>query len=358
MTTVNGTPSAVPEAANPLPAGDGGVAGEAAPTTMSKKRKKQLAALLTALVILALLFAWYLMNRKPLSELPGLSQTTAPHYEFSMYGTTKPIGVAVSPTGDRIYVTEEAGKQLVHVYDHAGKQVATLAPPASTGSQHTPTYVAINPTTQDVYVGDRSTSKIYIYSATGTYMRTFTPTGNLGSGGWEPLGLAFGPDGTFYVTDTRGTGTAHRVLVFSPTGALERSMGAPGALAFPNGIAVDQHGNIDVADSLHGRLVIFSPAGKIIATIGQGIGSGDLGLPKGVAVDGAGRLYIVDTSQHIVQIYNDASSTVPAPTHIGSFGTEGQLDGTFEFPNGVAADTRAHIYVTDRENNRVQVWGY
>jgi DNA-binding beta-propeller fold protein YncE len=359
MTSFNGTPPAVPEAATPQPAGGVGVAGEASPTKMSKKRKRQVAALLTALVILALLFAWYLMNRKPLSELPGLGQAKVPHYEFSIYGTTKPLGVAVSPTGDRIYVTESAGKQLVHVYDHTGKQVATMAPPSSTGSQHQPMYVAINPTTQDVYVSDHSTSKIYIYSATGTYLRTFAPKGNLGSGGWEPLGLAFGPDGSLYVTDIRGTtGTTHRVLVFSPDGTLVRSMGAPGALSFPNGIVVDQHGNIDVTDGNHGRLVIFNGSGKIIATIGQGIGSGDLGLPRGVAVDGAGALYVVDTAQHLVQIYNDASSTVATPTHIGSFGTEGQLDGTFEYPNGVATDTRAHIYVTDRENNRVQVWGY
>jgi len=358
MTPSNGTTSAVPETATPPPVGDDSVAGDAAPTKMSTKRKGILAALLVALLILAVLFGWYLMNRKPLSQLPGLSQAKAPHYEFSIYGTTKPLGVAVSPSGDRIYVTEEAGQNLVHVYDHTGKQVATLKPPSSTGPIHTPTYVAINPTTQDVYVGDRSTYKIYIYSAKGTYLRTFAPKGNLGVA-WEPLGLAFGPDGTFYVTDTRGTTTTgHRVLVFSPTGTLVRSMGAPGALAFPNGVAVDQHGNINVADSNHGRLVIFNPAGKIIATIGQGVGSGDLGLPRGVAVDGAGRLYVVNTSEQQVQIYNDASSKVVTPTYIATFGTEGQLDGTFEYPEGMATDTRAHIYIADRENNRVQVWGY
>ncbi len=30
----------------------------------------------------------------------------------------------------------------------------------------------------------------------------------------------------------------------------------------------------------------------------------------------------------------------------------------FEYPNGVAADNDSRIYVTDRENNRVQVWSY
>jgi DNA-binding beta-propeller fold protein YncE len=355
MTNLDTAPPADPEVAPTPASGDGGVAGEAVPTKMSTKRKRQLSALAIALVILGLLFAWYLMNRKPLSELPGLSQSKVPHYEFSIYGTSNPIGVAVTPTGDRIYVTEENAARLVHVYDKSGKQVGTLIPPKSTGPTHMPDYVAINPTNQDVYVNDHFTNKIYIYNDKGTYLRTFAPNGNVGA--WQPLGLAFGPDGGLYVTDVQGTGKAHRVVSFSPDGTLVRSMGAPG-LSYPNGIALDQHGNINVADSNNGRLLIFSPAGKIIGLVGHGVGSGDLGLPRGVAVDGAGRLYVVDSSDHAVRLYNDASSTVATPTFVASFGAEGQADGTFEYPNGVATDTRAHIYVTDQGNNRVQVWGY
>jgi len=65
----------------------------------------------------------------------------------------------------------------------------------------------------------------------------------------------------------------------------------------------------------------------------------------------------VDTADHMVRVYlvGDSKAT---PTYIGSFGGEGKLEGTFEYPNGIATDKRAHVYVTDRENNRVQVWGY
>jgi DNA-binding beta-propeller fold protein YncE len=355
MTISNSPTPALPEAAAPLPAGDGGGTGQTAPTKMSSKRKKQLAALLAALVILALLFVWYLMNRKPLSELPGLSEAKAPHYEFSIYGATSPLAVAVSPNGDRIYVSEPGGKALVHVYNQAGKQVGTLQPPSSAVA-HTPDYIAIDPVNQDVYVSDRMTAKVYIYDAAGTYLRTFAPKGNLGAG-WAPLGLAFGPNGSLYATDVRAK-VNHRVLEFGPDGVLVRSMGLANKLSFPNGIVVDPSGNVEVADSNNGRLVVFNPAGKMIATIGSGIGDGDLGLPRGVAIDNGGRLYVVDSSDQMVKIYALGTSKAPTPTYIASFGDQGQSDGLFAFPNGVATDTHAHIYVTDQDNNRVQVWGY
>jgi DNA-binding beta-propeller fold protein YncE len=363
MTNLDAAPPVAPETRTPLSHSEGdvaGVTGVAAPTGM-KNKKRKIAALVSLLVILALLFVWYLMNRKPLSELPGLSSTTLPHYELSIYGTSKPLGVAVTPSGDRIYVTESDGTRVVKVFDHAGKQTGILTPPASTGvgpGTHLPMYVAIDPTTQNVYVSDRLTSSIYVYDAKGQFLRTFAPKGNLG-GKWNPLGLAFAPDGTFYVTDVRGEDSKnHRVVVFGSDGTLVRTLGKAGQLNFPNGIVVDSHSNIEVSDSNNGRLVVFNVAGKMLATISPGIGEGDLGLPRGAAVDDSGRLFVADTSDHQVRVYKIGNANAPTPSYIGSFGEEGQLDGTFEYPNGVATDKRAHIYITDRENNRVQVWGY
>jgi DNA-binding beta-propeller fold protein YncE len=357
MTTFDSTPPAAPEATMPLGQGEGSGAGATLPVKKSK-RKRKVTLLVIMLLIVAALFAWYLLNgRKPVA-LPGLNDSKLPHYELSIYGTTHPLGVAANASGDRIYVTESDGTRLVRVYDAKGKQTGTLQPAKSTGPSHMPIYVAINPTTQDVWVSDRFTSSIYVYNAEGKFLRTFAPKGNLGAK-WAPLGLAFGPDGTLYVTDVRPPASkTHRVLSFSPDGTLMRSMGVPGQLNYPNGIVVDAHGNIEVADSNNGRLLVFNAAGKVLATINAGIGEGDLGLPRGAAVDDAGRLFVADTADHMVRVYRVGDATTPTPAYIGSIGGEGQLDGTFEYPNGVATDNRAHIYITDRENNRVQVWGY
>ena len=351
MTTTDVTPTSVP-----LVEASTAEAAEAVRAVRSRRRKRILLATFGLLVLaFAILFAWYLLTRKPLSELPGLTQQKLPQYVSSIYGSSRPMGVAVSPSGERIYVTESDGTRLVQVYDRAGKKVGTLAPPKSTGASHVPVYVAVDPITSDVYVSDRPTQAVYIYDAKGTYRRTFHPRGDLG-GGWQPLGLAFDKRGDLYVTDVSGKG--HRVLVFGRDGTLIRTLGSTDALVFPNGIAVDPQGTAYVSDSNNGRLVSFDPAGKLAMTINRGVGQGDLGLPRGTAVDGEDRLYVVDTAAHTIKVYGIATAKSPSAKYIGSFGEEGQVDGTFEYPNGVATDSRSRVYVTDRENNRVQIWSY
>jgi hypothetical protein len=75
-----------------------------------------------------------------------------------------------------------------------------------------------------------------------------------------------------------------------------------------------------------------------------------------VAVGDSGRLLVVDTADRMIRTCS-TDEVKPTPTYIGSLGTEGQLNGAFEYPNGAATGKRAHVYITDREDDRVQV-GY
>lgn len=329
-----------------------------------RKRRGKLVVLglvLSLISVVALVFGWYMTTHKPLSQLPGMETGQTPNYSFSIYGVTRPLGVAVSPSGDRIYVTQSDGPRDVRVFNHNGKQIGRLTPPASTGvGGHTPVYVAINPKTQDVYVSDRFAGAVYVYDEKGTYLRKFDPSKAKPTGvpkaisQWAPLGLAFGSDGTFYVTDVSH---GQRVLAFAPDFATVRVIGSQAGMSFPNGVVADENGNLEVTDSNNGRLLVFDRNGTVAGTIGHGIGDGDLGLPRGVAVNG-NKLFVVDATDHMVRIYKVGKGDALSPTYLAAFGSEGRLDGTFEYPNGIAVDSRARIYVTDRENNRVQVWTY
>lgn len=351
--------AAPPEAAAPAP--PAATPSEAAPPPRDRHRRRKLAVLgiLAVLVIgFGLLATTYLITRKPITELPMIQEIVReklPHYAFSIYGAAKPIGVAVSPSGDRIYVTESEGEHLVVAYDGKGNRVGTLKPPASTGPNHVPVYLALDPVGGDVYVSDRPAGSIYVFDRDGTYVRTFEPKDRQFVG-WQPLALAFDAGGLLYVTDVAPP--YHRVLAFNRDGTLVRSIGRPGQFSFPNGVAIDDRRNVYVTDSNNGRLLVFDPNGKQIAVVNRGVGEGDLGLPRGAAIDDSGRLYVVDTANHIVQLYHVVTQKAARLTYIGAIGSEGRLDGNFEYPNGVAVDVRARVYVTDRENDRVQVWSY
>ena len=277
-----------------------------------------------------------------------------PHFQSAIYEASAPTGVAVDATGERVYVTQTAGERTVKIFDGKGSQIGVIKPPATTGTDHVPVYVAVDPTNGDVYVSDRPAGSLYVYDRDGLYRRTFDPGADLK--GWQPLGLGFDRKGDLFVTDV--SGPFHRVHEFGPDGKLIRTIGDVGMFSFPNGVAVDANGLVYVTDSNNGRLVVFNADGKQRSVISRGPREGDLGLPRGAAIDDQGRLYVADTSAHTVQVYKALTETDRAPAFVGRFGVEGTQDGAFAFPNGVAVDTRGRIYVTDLANNRVQVWTY
>ncbi len=318
-----------------------------------RRKKLMLLVVFVMLLVVGATFSWYLVTKKPLSQLPEIPQGSTPHYLFSMYGVTRPLGVATDPAGDRVYVTQSDGPRVVQVFDHSGHAIGTLEPPAGTGAGHIPVYVAVNPKTQDVYVSDRLANAIYVYDSAGEYLRTVDPAKADLRGSWAPLGLAFAPDGSLYVTDA---GAKQRVVVISPDGSTSHTFGDEDGLAFANGIAVDDHGNVVVADSNNARLLVYDESETVVATISPGTGEGSLGLPRGVAIGDDQRLYVVDTTDHMVRTYELGGGATPK--YDASFGGEGSVDAAFEYPNGIALDSRARVYITDRENLRVQVWGY
>ena len=336
---------------------DGEPLAEGTPEEQKRRRRKKalLLLLLGLLAMLATIVIWYLIFRQPITPpIPLIPESQVPTYSTSIFGAQRPTGVAVSPSGDRIYVIQSSGDQTGIVFDAAGNKVGTMAPPERSGGAHAPVYVAVDPLTGEVYVSDRIAGTIYIYNGDGVYQRELTLA--VPRPGWQPLGLAFDKAGNLYVTDL--SGPSQRVLMIDRTAQVVRTLGEAEQLNFPNGVSVDDLGNVYVTDSNNGRLLMFDDKGTVRAQVGRGTGQGNLGLPRGLSVDGRGRVFIGDATGQGVFVFRAPGDDSRRLEYLGFFGGEGVADGSFEYPNGVAVDARGRVYVADTFNDRVQIWSY
>jgi len=332
---------------------------EVPPTEVPPRRRRIRLILAMLLGILLLLFAifaaWYLLFRKPVTQLPLPSiEQGMPGFSFAAYDLDKPLGIAVSADGSRIYVTQTGGGQETVVLDNKGTKIGELKPPAEVSARASQLYVAVDPKTGDVYATDRAAGRVNIYGSDGAYHGVLVPTPDPGA--WQPLGITFDGDGNLYVSDAGGA--FQTVKKVDRTGALVLTIGAEGLLSFPNGIAVDKTGVIYVTDSNNGRLLVFDAAGTKLGLVQRGPATGELSLPRGIAIDDSNRVYVVDAVGQGVQVYHSLGQGDQAPRYVNKFGREGTVDGAFEFPNGVAVDGRGRIYVADWNNDRIQVWSY
>jgi sugar lactone lactonase YvrE len=133
----------------------------------------------------------------------------------------------------------------------------------------------------------------------------------------------------------------------------------------PNGIAVDQKGNIYVADNFNNtiRLITSSGAVSTLAGLAGTSGSNDgLGAnarfssPHRIAVDHSGNLYVTDLNHHTIRKITPAGMVT---TLAGQAGRSGSADGAaavarFYKPMGIAVGADGNIFVADSGNNTIR----
>lgn len=279
---------------------------------------------------------------------PPVVRKSPPGYLFSIYDLEKPLGVAVDPAGQRICVTQSGGERVTTVYDGEGNKIMVLVPPGTVATERDPFYVAID-RMGTMYVSDRLRHTIDMYDANGVYLGVFANRDQQ-STAWSPLGLALDLSDNLYITDV--TDLEHRVMMFDQAGDLKLEFGkegdSGGEFSFPNDVAVDSNGLIYVADSNNFRIQVFDSVGQPLGDFSEGVG-----FPRGIEIEGS-YLYVVDTFGHLVRVYDLSQGA----RQVFAFGERGVGDGEFNFPNGLALDSAGRVYITDRENNRVQVWSY
>ena len=149
-----------------------------------EKRRKRLILLLALLLLLLCcigsLFARYINEPAPLPDLlpAPIRDNVAypPHYLFSIYGVDQPVGVAVSPSGDRIYVSEMGGERTIKIFDSNGILLDDFEPPGTSVPERSPVYLAVDVQGR-VFVPDRHQHAIFVFDRDGNYLNSILGPG-------------------------------------------------------------------------------------------------------------------------------------------------------------------------------------
>jgi DNA-binding beta-propeller fold protein YncE len=170
--------------------------------------------------------------------------------------------------------------------------------------------------------------------------------------------VAFDSKGHLFVL-TRGNPS---LFEFDGNGKFIRSFGE-GLFTRSHGLRIDKDGNIWATDVGAHTVMKLDPQGKILMTLGTKGQRGEWNAsthlfnePNDVAITADGDIFIA-------QGHTPGASGDPRVlkfdrngTFIKSWGGKGREPGKFDVAHGLALDAKGRLWVTDRENQRIQIF--
>ena len=323
----------------------------------------------------------------------GAAHAVGPLPLFGKFGSTGttgglfkvPIGVGIDQSNSDVYVAN-GGNNRVEKFDALGKFVLTFggrvdeatagdvcmiasgdpcrvgSSGAASGYFKTATGVGIDPTSGDVYVVDSGNHRVQKFGPSGEFILMFgggvdattggnvctaasgdtcqagsTGTGNGQFSTWS-LGnfIAIGAAGIVYAGDE------NRIQEFNSEGVYQSKIALPGA-GRTVALALASSGDVYVNSASLKGVREYDSSGTLLETLDES------GSPQAVATDAAGHVFVADSSggTHVLE-YDSAGSLV---TEFGSGSGIGASLGVAE------ANASEDVYVTDRTNNEVVIFG-
>ena len=185
----------------------------------------------------------------------------------------------------------------------------------------------------------------------------------------NPWGVAADDTGNVFVADLsndtiRKITRAGVVTTLAGQAGMTGSVDGSGSQArfnAPHGVATDHAGNVYVSDSANGTIRKLA-LGGVVSTLaglpgysGNTDGNGHdarFSNPQGLAVDNQGNIYVADTGNDTVRKITPLGVVATCAGVAGAGGVG--ADTRFNSPGGVAADSAGNVYVADTNNHTVR----
>ena len=122
-----------------------------------------------------------------------------------------------------------------------------------------------------------------------------------------------------------------------------------------HGLRIDRNNNVWVTDNGNHQVMKFTNEGRLLLTLGVKGESGDdtkhFGRPADIAFAPNGDVYVADG-------YGNARVVKFSPEgkYLMAWGKHGTGPSEFNIVHSVAVDSQGTVYVSDRENNRIQIF--
>jgi sugar lactone lactonase YvrE len=276
-----------------------------------------------------------------------------------------PRGVQVAANG-QVYIVDYWNQRIEYMNPDGtnAQSFGFRGNPSQKGAINFAWSAAIQPGTGDIFVANRESNQVEVFSPTGASILIFGTNGSANGQLHLPQGIAFAPDGTLYVDDSGNDRVETFAMSSGDTSATwlatygKKGIGstAPaGDLNNPTGIAVAPDGTVWVADTRNDRIQSRSPAG-VWTVISTPVGTGTqlpFKAPWGVTVAPDGTIWVSDTGNHRIVSVDTAGNLVFRATAL-SMGIPATASDSVIYPFALAFAGNT-VFLTDIWNDRVVI---
>jgi len=293
------------------------------------------------------------MNSQWKTKIEEYAEKSVPKFKFIAKFGTKGSGNGQFNGAFFVATDKQGNIHRIQMFDFNGQWLKSIGSCGSGNGQFDhPAGIAFN-SKNHMFVADFNNHRIVQFDENMQFIKVFGSRGK-GNGQLQyPCGITIDADDNIVVVDWIN----HRIQKFSKDGEWKQTIGKYGSgngeFNRPWGVAVCKtSGKIFVSDYNH-RIQVFSSDGKFLFQFGSyGSENGQFQYPRGLALSNCGQyLFVCDDLNHRIQLFNAMNGEF-----FKSYGSKGSNDGLFDGLFGICFSPSGQVIVSERDNNRVQIF--